>query len=113
MGELHAPHKGENGRRDAEADHVCQRIEFAAELAGGVGHAGDAAIESVEDEGEADGLGGNIEIGGSLAGVRREDQRALDGAQNAEIAKEDVGGGEERRQRVGGARRPFCLDAYV
>ena len=34
-------------------DALSQAFEFAAEFAGGVGHAGDAAIEHVEDDRDA------------------------------------------------------------
>ncbi len=70
-GELReAPEISEQRGSDAESDDVGERVEFAAELAFGVGHARDAAVERVEGDGEADGDGGVIEVIGFRARSR-------------------------------------------
>ena len=53
--ELNAPGERQHGGSDAEADHVGERIHFTAEIAGGVGHARDAAVQAVEQNSQADG----------------------------------------------------------
>src|SRR5258708_6756642 len=52
----------ENGGRDAEGDHVGEAVELDAELALRLGHAGDAAVEGVEEVAEEDGDGGSVEL---------------------------------------------------
>ncbi len=59
---MKSPSPGQHGRSDAERDHVGQRIEFLAEIAAGAGHAGDAAIESVEQHGKTDRFRGVVEV---------------------------------------------------
>ena len=59
-----SPGEGEDAGGDAEGDDIGQGIELAAEVAFGVGEAGDAAIECVEGDGEADGDGGVVEVMG-------------------------------------------------
>ena len=103
--ELHAPGEGQDGGRHAEADDVGQRIHFAAEIAGGVGHARDAPIQPVQKHRSADGFGGDLEMCGR---VRRAPAAASMApwkrAQDGEKAQKDIAGGEQRRQRIGGAR---------
>ena len=60
--EMEAPDKGQQAGRHAKGDHVGERVEFPAEVAGGVGHAGDAAVERVEGNGEEDGDGRPVEV---------------------------------------------------
>ena len=93
----------------AEGNDVGQGIEFAPEFAGGVGHAGDAAIKPVQDEGEADGFGGHLKIEHGLARVGGPDDRAVDGAHDGEIAKENIARRKERGQRIGRAGRRFAV----
>ena len=85
---VEAPHPGEQRGSDAERDHVGKRVEFPAEIAFCVGHAGDAAIEAVEKNREPDGHGSEIEmpgLGQALPRVRLEDR---------EESGCDVGGGK-------------------
>ena len=51
-----SPDPRQDRRSYAEGDDVCQRIEFPPEVAGGIRHAGNAAIESIEDHGESNRL---------------------------------------------------------
>ena len=48
--------------RDAERDHVRERVEFDAELAGGSRHPRDAAVQHVDDDGETDERRGLLEF---------------------------------------------------
>ncbi len=48
-----SPHPGKQRRSDAKRNYVCQGIKFAAKVAGGVGHAGNAAVKSVGHHGNA------------------------------------------------------------
>ncbi len=52
---MESPDEGQQAGRHAEGDDVGQRIQFLAEIAGGIGHARDAAVERVEGNGEQDG----------------------------------------------------------
>ena len=95
-----SPGEGEDAGGDAEGDDVGEGIELAAEVAFGVGEAGDAAIEGVERDGEADGDGGVIEM------MRREGG-AFEALGDGEEAGRDVDRGEERGQdeHAAGRRR--------
>ena len=105
--ELHAPGERQHRRRDAEADHVGERIHFAAEIADGVGHARDAAVQAIQEDGDADGI---------LAAVSKcsdAPRRVVPPAsiapskelQDRDVAEENVARGEQRRQGVGRAPR--------
>jgi hypothetical protein len=59
---VHARRERERCRRDAEGDHVRQRIELAAERRMGVSCARDAAVEHVEQEGERRHRGCQVEV---------------------------------------------------
>ena len=73
LGHKHdAPDVCQDRGRDAETDDVGERIEFAAEFAGRVRHARDAAIETVEDHRESDRLRRDLEILLRKRGLRRE-----------------------------------------
>ena len=61
---MKAPHPGKQRRGNAEGDHISQRIEFPAEIAGGMGHTRDAAVQTVEQYGKADGHGGKVQMPG-------------------------------------------------
>ena len=74
-----APDIGKHAGRDAEGDDVGERVELLAEVAGGVGHAGDAAVDAIEEDGEADGERGAVE-------VRRVGRGALDALRNGVVA---------------------------
>ena len=62
--QMEAPHPGQQRRSNAEGDDVGQRIEFPAEIAVGVGHARDAAVEAVEQYGKTDRHGGEVQVPG-------------------------------------------------
>ena len=80
-----------------------ERIQFLAEVAGGVGHARDASVERVERNGEADGQRGVVE-------VLRLQQRALQALRDGEVAGRDIAGGKERRQHIHASpARPLAL----
>src|ERR1700676_3417524 len=90
---MKAPHPGKQRRGNAEGDHVSERGEFPAEIAGGVGHARDAAVQTVEQYGEADGLGGEVQVPGFTRG-------AMHGLQNGVEPRRDICRGEQRWQYV-------------
>ena len=68
-----SPEPGENAGSDAEGDHVGQRIELLAEVAGGVGEARDGSVHAVKENRKADGEGRMIEVDGR--GAQRIDAR--------------------------------------
>ena len=80
---LEAPGEGQQAGSDTKGNYVSQRIEFLAELAGGFGHARDAAIDRVEGDGEADGQGGIVEMLRLL-------HRSLQALRNGKIAGGDI-----------------------
>ena len=67
---VEAPDQGQQAGRYAEGDGVGKRIQFLAKLAGGVGHAGDAAIQRIEGNGKQDGHSRPVEVGAHIAGRR-------------------------------------------
>ena len=93
--EMKAPDDGQQAGRDAEGDDVGQRIELLAEVAGGVGHAGDAAVERVEGDGEEDGDGRPVKMGVRVAVAAERGNGLGDG----EVAGADVARGKERGQQ--------------
>ena len=62
-----APHPGQHRRRNAKGDHIGQRIELTAEVAGRIRQPRDAAVEEVENDGDTDGLRRLIEVPGIAA----------------------------------------------
>ena len=80
---LKAPGIGQQTGSDTKGNHVGQRIEFLAEVAGGFGHARDAAIEGVKRDGKADGQGGIVEMARLL-------HRSLQTLRNGEVAGRDI-----------------------
>ena len=84
--------------RDAEADHVRQRVELLAEFGVGSGGAGDEAVEGVEHDGEADGAGGIVEVRDA----------ALEGRQHGVEAAQEVAHGEQAGQHVDAAPHPLA-----
>src|SRR5215472_11677346 len=95
-----APGKGENGRRYAKADDVGQRVELHAEFGVGAGHAGDATVERVENDGDSDGLGGVVEVLGSSH--QRSDHRV--------VSAKQIRGSHHRGKKEDAAAQPG-LDA--
>src|ERR1700675_3455865 len=90
---MKAPHPGKERWGNAEGDDVCERIEFSAEIAGGVGHARDAAVQTVEQYGKADGHGGEVQVPGVTRG-------AMHGLKNGVETRRDICRGEQRGQYV-------------
>src|SRR5882762_8320381 len=90
---MKAPHPGKERWGNAEGDDICERIKFSAEIAGGVGHARDAAVQTVEQYGKADGLGGEVKVPGFTRG-------AMHGLQNRIEPGSDIRRGEQRRQYI-------------
>ena len=93
--EMETPDEGQQAGRHAEGDHVGQRIEFPAEVAGGVGHARNAAVERIEGNGDQDGDRRPIKV--QLA------RRALMASMVCVMEKKpsgQVAGGKQRRQQV-------------
>ncbi len=88
-----APVPGQYRRSDAKCDHVRQRVQFATEGAGRVGEARDAAVEKIEDDGDANRLCSLIE-------VPRIGGRTLNGLRNRVVTSRNVSGGEYGRQDV-------------
>ncbi len=80
--------------RDAEGDDVGERIHFAAKIADGVGHAGDAAVQSIQHHCGADGFGGHFEmrIGAELSAGAQ--QRAFQRANDRDESQKNVACGE-------------------
>ena len=66
-----SPGVGENGRSDTEADDVGKRVKFLSEVAVGAHRARDASIERIEEDSEADGAGGVVEVGTLPSSVAR------------------------------------------
>src|SRR5579872_7038639 len=90
---MEPPHPGQYRGSNSKSNDVRQRIKFTAEFAAGVGHARDAAIQSIEENGEPDRDSGIIKMPWlSDASL----QRLQDGV----IARADVGGGEQRGQQI-------------
>ena len=101
---LETPGEGQEAGSDAEGNHVRQRIELFAEVAGGFGHARDAAIDGVKGDGKADGQGSIVEMPRLL-------HRSLQALHNSEVAGGDIACGEERRHDIHAAAQPapsFC-----
>src|SRR6185312_16213792 len=78
-----APHECKNRGRNSECDDVSQGIKLAPEVAGGVSHAGDSAIQAISDHGDTDGFSCDIEM--PVIGLR-----SLQGMSEGEIACADV-----------------------
>src|ERR1035438_9843952 len=87
------PHPREQGGSDTEGDDVGEGIKFFAEIALGVGHAGDAAVEAIEKHGKADCHRGEIQMPGF-------DGSSAGRLNNREESGCDIGGGKQRRQDV-------------
>ena len=57
-----APRVGKEGRRNAKADDVGERVELFSEFAVGAHGAGHASIERIEKDGDANGARGVVKI---------------------------------------------------
>src|SRR5437764_8900455 len=104
---MKSPSPCEQSRRNAEGDNVGKRIELAAKIAGGFGHARDAAIEAVKENREPNSLSGIIKMPGLLNRNRdlhrvrnRVSDRAMNHLQDGVVAQQHIRGSEQRRQNV-------------
>src|SRR5262249_46782061 len=91
--EVEGPEECQNRRSDAEGDDVGKGVELEAEVAGGIGHSRDAAVEHVEHDRDSDRLSGGIVV----APHRRDD---------GEVTAEDVADRKEAGQDVDAAAKP-------
>jgi hypothetical protein len=98
--EEYAPNENQHGRRDAEGDHVGERIQFAAKVTGGVCHARDAAIETVEQDGERQRLGSDREMRIRCEIARPGEQCALKGLQDRNETQENIRASEKGWQGI-------------
>src|SRR5258708_22363203 len=89
-----APGPGQHGGGNPECDYICQRVEFSAEVAAGAGHAGDAAIKTVEQNSEAYGDGCMVKVP-VLVG-----DRVIEDLHNRIKARSHIPAGEQRREYV-------------
>src|SRR5262249_44789808 len=100
---LDAPGEGQNCRREAEADHVGERIELTAEIARGIGHPRDSAIQAIGKYSYTDTFSGKLEMRLRAASTRTSQQGALNLLNYRNITKENLARREESRQGVGGS----------
>jgi hypothetical protein len=91
---LHAPRERQHRRGHAETHSVRQRIHLAAEIAGGVGHARDAAVQTVEEHGRADGLGRHGELIGRAGAANGRQHGTAERSKNRKVAEKNVARGE-------------------
>ena len=82
---MQAPLKRQDGRGDAKRNHVCERVEFDAELARAAGHARDTSVQHVDDDRESDQWRGLLEL-------------AAHGVDDARVAAEHIREREHARQ---------------
>ena len=85
-----SPGVGKNGRSDTEADDVGERVKFFSEEACSAHCARDASIERVEEDGEADGAGGVVEVG----------HFAVECGENRIVTAQKIGDGENAGEDV-------------
>ena len=65
---MKSPNEGQNAGRNAEGNHVSQRIQLPAKIAAGIGQARNASVQSVKWDGKQDGDGRQIEMRLRIAG---------------------------------------------
>ncbi len=82
---MKSPHKGQQAGRNAESDHVGQRIELAAKIGHRVGHARDAPVKRIKRDGKENGDRGPVKV--HLGIVVRD---GVDGLRDGEVAGADV-----------------------
>jgi hypothetical protein len=105
--EKHAPDKNQHRRGDAESDHIGERIELAAKVAGRVCHARYAAIEAVKQDRKRQRLGGNRKMRIRREIARLGQQRALKGLQDCNETQEDIRTSEKGWQGISNPARAF------
>ena len=108
-----APHKNKHGRSYTKRNHIGKRIQFAAEVAGGVRHARDAAVQTVKQDRKENCFGREREVAVEphISGSRL--QCSFESLQDGDKAKKDIRASEESRQGVGSATRPFRFRALT
>ena len=92
-----------DGGRDAEGDGVGQRVEVAAEVGLRLGQPRDPAVGRVEEEAEADGQRGLVEIARPSSRRRRQrdgDEPAEDAREREEVRKNVVGLPEVHGEKI-------------
>jgi hypothetical protein len=107
---LNAPHICKNCRRDPEARHVCQGVEFAAEFARRIGHASDPSVQAVQRDREPDGYRCNFKALSGGRGIDGKDQRALNGSDDRNESEKNVSGRKKCWQRKSRPRRLLARD---
>src|SRR5438477_8377006 len=81
--ELKSPPPRQHGGRNAERNHICKRIKFAAEIARSARHPGNASIQPIEQNSESDRLRSIIKMPRlMIESMRSTGHRVLDGAMN-------------------------------
>jgi hypothetical protein len=102
---LHAPRVSQNGGGNAETDDVGEGIQFAAEVAGGIRHARNAAVETIQNGGESDAKRGKLEALGRRCRICGKTDDALNGPDDRQITEKNVAGRKQRGEGVSGSRR--------
>ncbi len=103
LDEQHSPHERERRGSEAERDHVSQRIHLAAEIAHCVGHARDAAVETVQENSPAKQGSGRLKMEARAGCSLGEPHRSIEHFEQRVESQENISRGEQRRQRVGRA----------
>ena len=101
----HAPDVSKQGWRQPESDDVSQGVEFAPEGRSGIGEAGDAPVQAVEEDGPADGLGRVVKRHQGLASPRagRHHLPAAQCGKNGEVTADQRSYCEEAGEKVDAA----------
>src|SRR6185437_1205676 len=95
---MDSPRIGKKCGSDAEAHDVRERIELLSKLTIGAHGAGDAAVEGIEHDCDADGAGGVIEV----------TRLAFEGGQYGIVATEKIGHCEHAGEYVNAATQSFA-----
>jgi hypothetical protein len=105
--EQNAPHERQYRRRNSECNDVGYRVQFAAEIAGRVRHARDAAVKSVKEDCKSDSFSGGSElmVGPKISACDL--KRAFKRLQDCQESQKNIGAGEEGWKSVSGAPRAF------
>src|SRR6185295_1352507 len=101
--EVNAPGEGEDGGREAESDGVGEGIHFAAEIADGVRHAGDAAVETVEYDRCADHFRRYFKVNVSAKTTGLRGDGSFKGFQDSHEPEEDISRSEHGGKGIGRA----------
>src|SRR5437762_2335614 len=100
-------HDGSKHRRsNPEGNNVGQGVKLTAKVAGRVGQARNAAIQTIQYHGYANGLGGIVEVPKIFT-------RSLQCLQNGVVAGGDVAHGKQRGQQVHAFPEPAALPGGI